>query len=135
MEESSLLHAHQQAVQWIVQQVQAQALFLAYMDAFWLLMLISLATIPLALNLRKKARRLAVASIKPLGVFLTSGSLAVHLAFGSSSIGLMRRHAAPPKPTSATEPARQNYSRHGPLASQELLLERSILALQAGSWT
>ena len=50
---SSLLHAHQQAIQWIGQQVQAQASFLAYMDAFWVLMLISLAAVPLALNLRK----------------------------------------------------------------------------------
>jgi DHA2 family multidrug resistance protein len=42
-----------QAVQWIGQQVQAQASFLAYMDAFWVLMLISLAAVPLALVLRK----------------------------------------------------------------------------------
>ena len=38
---------------WIGQQVQAQASFLAYMDAFWVLMLISLAAVPLALALRK----------------------------------------------------------------------------------
>ena len=35
------------------QQVQTQASFLAYMDAFWVLMLISLAAVPLALTLRK----------------------------------------------------------------------------------
>ena len=50
---SSLLQAQQQAIQWIGQQVQAQASFLAYMDAFWALMLISLAAVPLALSLRK----------------------------------------------------------------------------------
>jgi len=33
--------------------VQAQASFLAYMDAFWMLMLVSLAAVPLALTLRK----------------------------------------------------------------------------------
>jgi DHA2 family multidrug resistance protein len=50
---SSFLQAQQQAIQWIGQQVQAQASFLAYMDAFWVLMLISLAAVPLALTLRK----------------------------------------------------------------------------------
>jgi MFS transporter, DHA2 family, multidrug resistance protein len=33
--------------------VQSQASFLAYMDAFWVLALISLAAVPLALTLRK----------------------------------------------------------------------------------
>jgi MFS transporter, DHA2 family, multidrug resistance protein len=50
---SSLLQAQQQAFSWIGQQVQIQASFLAYMDVFWVLMLISLAAIPLALALRK----------------------------------------------------------------------------------
>jgi MFS transporter, DHA2 family, multidrug resistance protein len=50
---NSLLQAQQQATQWIGQQVQAQASFIAYMDAFWVLMLISLAMVPLALTLRK----------------------------------------------------------------------------------
>jgi MFS transporter, DHA2 family, multidrug resistance protein len=50
---NSVLHAQQQAIQWIGQQVQAQASFLAYMDAFWVLMLISLTAVPLALTLRK----------------------------------------------------------------------------------
>jgi MFS transporter, DHA2 family, multidrug resistance protein len=45
--------AHQQAIQWIGHQVQAQASYLGYMDVFWLLMLISLAAVPLALTLRK----------------------------------------------------------------------------------
>jgi DHA2 family multidrug resistance protein len=49
---NSLLQAQQQAIQWIGQQVQIQASFLAYMDAFWVLMLISLAAVPLALTLR-----------------------------------------------------------------------------------
>jgi MFS transporter, DHA2 family, multidrug resistance protein len=50
---SSLLQAQQQAVQWIGQQVQTQASFLAYMDAFWVLMLIALSAVPLALALDK----------------------------------------------------------------------------------
>jgi len=50
---SSLAQAQHQAITWIGQQVQAQASFLAYMDAFWVLMLISLAAVPLALTLRK----------------------------------------------------------------------------------
>jgi DHA2 family multidrug resistance protein len=50
---SSLALAHNQAIQWIGQQVQTQASFLSYMDAFWVLMLISLAAVPLALTLRK----------------------------------------------------------------------------------
>ena len=33
--------------------MQAQASFLGYMDAFWVLMLISLSAVPLALALRK----------------------------------------------------------------------------------
>jgi DHA2 family multidrug resistance protein len=49
----SLLQAQQKAFGWIGQQVQAQASFLAYMDAFWVLMLLSLAVVPLALILRK----------------------------------------------------------------------------------
>jgi DHA2 family multidrug resistance protein len=49
----SLLQAQNQAIQWIGQQVQAQASFLAYMDTFWVLALISLAAVPLALALRK----------------------------------------------------------------------------------
>ena len=50
---SSLAQAQQQAIDWIGQQVQAQASFMAYSDAFWVLMLISLAAVPLALTLRK----------------------------------------------------------------------------------
>ena len=33
--------------------MQAQSSFLAYMDVFWVLMLLSLAAVPLALSLRK----------------------------------------------------------------------------------
>jgi DHA2 family multidrug resistance protein len=50
---SSMIEAKQQAIAWIGQQVGAQASFLAYMDAFWVLMLVSLAMVPLALSLRK----------------------------------------------------------------------------------
>jgi DHA2 family multidrug resistance protein len=49
---SSLAQAQQQAIAWIGQQVQMQASFLTYMDVFWVLMLISLAAVPLALALR-----------------------------------------------------------------------------------
>jgi len=50
---SALIDAHQQALQWIGQQVQMQASLFGYMDAFWVLMLISLVAVPLALTLRK----------------------------------------------------------------------------------
>ena len=50
---SSLAQAQDQAIQWIGQQVQSQASFMGYMDAFWVLMLISLSAVPLALALRK----------------------------------------------------------------------------------
>ena len=49
----SLAQAHDQAIQWIGAQVQSQASFMGYMDAFWVLMLISLSAVPLALTLRK----------------------------------------------------------------------------------
>ena len=49
---SPVAEAQQQAIAWIGQQVQLQASFLAYMDAFWVLMLIALAAVPLALSLR-----------------------------------------------------------------------------------
>jgi MFS transporter, DHA2 family, multidrug resistance protein len=50
---SSLALAQQQAFAWIGQQVQIQATFLAYIDLFWVLALISIAAVPLALLLRK----------------------------------------------------------------------------------
>ena len=50
---ASLAHAQQQAFAWIGQQVQMQVAFLAYIDVFWVLMLVSAAAIPLALILRK----------------------------------------------------------------------------------
>jgi DHA2 family multidrug resistance protein len=50
---SSLVQAQQQAIAWIGQQIQTQASFLAYIDVFWALMVISLCAVPLALILRK----------------------------------------------------------------------------------
>ena len=50
---SSLIQAQQQAIAWIGQQVRMQASFLAYMDAFFVLALVAVATVPLALSLRK----------------------------------------------------------------------------------
>jgi DHA2 family multidrug resistance protein len=50
---SSLIHAQQQAFAWIGQQVETQAALLAYIDVFWVLMIVSLAAVPLALMLRK----------------------------------------------------------------------------------
>lgn len=44
--------AQQEAIAWIGQQVQTQATYLAYMDAFWALMLMALAAVPLAAALR-----------------------------------------------------------------------------------
>ena len=49
---SSAIQAHQQAIDWIGQQVQRQASFLAYMDGFFVLMLVALSAVPLALMLR-----------------------------------------------------------------------------------
>jgi DHA2 family multidrug resistance protein len=60
---SSLIQAHQQAIAWIGQQIQAQSSFLGYMDAFWVLMLISLVAAPLALTLRKVKLGGPVASV------------------------------------------------------------------------
>ena len=50
---ASLAQAQQQAFAWIGQQVQTQAAFLAYIDVFWALTLVSIAAVPLALMLRK----------------------------------------------------------------------------------
>jgi len=50
---SSLAQAQQQAFAWIGQVVQTQAAYLAYMDVFWVLMVLALLSIPLALTLRK----------------------------------------------------------------------------------
>ena len=44
--------AQQRAFAWIAGQAQTQAAYLAYIDVFWVLMIISLALIPLALMLR-----------------------------------------------------------------------------------
>lgn len=49
---SLLPEAQGQAVGWIGQQVAAQASYLAYMDVFWVLTMLSLAAVPLALSLR-----------------------------------------------------------------------------------
>ena len=49
----SLVEAQRQAFAWIVQQVQMQAALLAYVDVFWVLMLLALLAVPLALSLRK----------------------------------------------------------------------------------
>jgi MFS transporter, DHA2 family, multidrug resistance protein len=49
---SSIAESHGQAIAWIGQQVLQQASFLAYIDAFWVLMLIALSAVPLALVLR-----------------------------------------------------------------------------------
>jgi MFS transporter, DHA2 family, multidrug resistance protein len=49
---ASLAQAQSQAVAWIGQTVQAQASLLAYVDVYWVLMLVSLSAVPLALSLR-----------------------------------------------------------------------------------
>jgi DHA2 family multidrug resistance protein len=49
---SSLLQAQQRAFGWIAQQVKMQSAYMAYIDVFWVLMLISLCAVPLALTLR-----------------------------------------------------------------------------------
>ena len=45
--------AQARATAWIGQQVQNQSAFLSYVDVFWVLMLLSLAAVPLAMSLRK----------------------------------------------------------------------------------
>jgi MFS transporter, DHA2 family, multidrug resistance protein len=50
---SSAAQAPQQAFAWIGRQVQTQASLLAYIDVFWVLMVISICAVPLALILRK----------------------------------------------------------------------------------
>lgn len=50
---TSLAQAKQQAIDWTNQQVQNRASFPGYMNALWVLLLISLAAVPLALSLRK----------------------------------------------------------------------------------
>jgi DHA2 family multidrug resistance protein len=50
---SSTAHAQQQAFAWIGRQVQMQASLLAYIDVFWVLMVLAAAAVPLALILRK----------------------------------------------------------------------------------
>jgi MFS transporter, DHA2 family, multidrug resistance protein len=49
---ASLAQAQGQAIAWIGQMVQAQAALLAYIDVYWVLMLVSLCAVPLALSLR-----------------------------------------------------------------------------------
>jgi MFS transporter, DHA2 family, multidrug resistance protein len=49
----ALAEAQKRAFAWIAQQAQTQAAFLAYIDVFWVLMLLALLAVPLALTLRK----------------------------------------------------------------------------------
>ena len=68
---SSLVEAQRQAIAWIGQQVQTLAALLAYMDTFWVLVLIALAAVPLMLTMRKvslgAAASVASGSSTPLG--------------------------------------------------------------------
>jgi DHA2 family multidrug resistance protein len=50
---SPATEAQQQAVAWIGQEVTLQAPYLAYMDVFWVLMILALLAVPLAMTLRK----------------------------------------------------------------------------------
>jgi MFS transporter, DHA2 family, multidrug resistance protein len=50
---SLLPEAQQQAIGWIGLQVTGQSTFLAYMDVFWVLTLLSISAVPLAMSLRK----------------------------------------------------------------------------------
>ncbi len=45
--------AHQQAIGWIGQAVQAQSSLLSYIDAYWVLAMIAFAAVPMALSLSK----------------------------------------------------------------------------------
>jgi MFS transporter, DHA2 family, multidrug resistance protein len=59
---ASLAQAKGEAVAWIGQTVQAQASLLAYIDVYWVLMLVSLTAVPLALSLRNVKRGAAPAA-------------------------------------------------------------------------
>jgi MFS transporter, DHA2 family, multidrug resistance protein len=50
---SAIAQAQQQAFAWIAEQVQIQATLLAYIDVFWVLMLLAAAAVPLAFVLRR----------------------------------------------------------------------------------
>jgi DHA2 family multidrug resistance protein len=50
---SAPTQARQQAIAWIGKTVQDQAALMAYVDVFWILMLVSLSAIPLALIMRR----------------------------------------------------------------------------------
>lgn len=50
---ASMDQARRMALAWIGQQAGMQASLLAYIDVFWILMLLSLAAVPLAFVLRK----------------------------------------------------------------------------------
>ena len=50
---SAAANAQQRAVGWIGQELALQASYLAYMDVFWVLMILALLAVPLALTLRK----------------------------------------------------------------------------------
>jgi DHA2 family multidrug resistance protein len=52
---SSLAHAQDQAVAWIGQQVQMQAAYLAYIDVFWVMMLMAFTAVPFALILARSS--------------------------------------------------------------------------------
>lgn len=52
---SNAAEAHQQAIGWIGRKIAAQSSLLAYIDLFWVLMTMALATIPLAFTLRGSA--------------------------------------------------------------------------------
>lgn len=49
---SALANAEGQAFGWIAQHGQLQASFLAFIDVFWMLMLVSAAAVPIALIMR-----------------------------------------------------------------------------------
>ena len=50
---SAAAQAQQQAVAWIGREVALQASYLAYVDVFWVLMIMALLAVPLAMTLRK----------------------------------------------------------------------------------
>ena len=83
---SLLPEAQQQAFNWIGQQVQAQSSFLAYMDVFWVLTLLSLAAVPLALSLRKVKLGGAVPQPTELRASKRAATAALFRRLGGSSI-------------------------------------------------
>jgi hypothetical protein len=113
---SSLLQAQQQAFAWIGQQVQTQATYLAYIDVFWVLTLISAGTVLLAFLLRKV--KLGAAAAGPLN---------------GGAAGLALEPMLPPCGSLAGENSCQGDSDTGSLLVGKVIMTRRISLMAINS--